>query len=45
MRHDKDRARMAPKPDAPPGQEQDSHGNVIPLSQRTKDDQEKSAKS
>jgi hypothetical protein len=35
------RARMAPKPDAPAGQEQDAQGNVIPFSQRTKDDQEK----
>jgi len=33
--------RMAPYPDAPPGLEQDGKGDVIPLSQRTKDDQEK----
>ena len=32
---------MAPRADAPPGLEQDGCGNVIPLSQRTKDDQEK----
>jgi hypothetical protein len=34
-------ARMAPRAEAEPGLEQDSKGNVIPLSQRTKDDQEK----
>jgi hypothetical protein len=39
------KARMAPRPDAPPGQEQDGKGHVIPLSQRTKDDQEKAQKS
>ena len=38
------KARMAPLPSAPPGQEQDASGNVIPLPQRTKDDQEKAAK-
>ena len=32
---------MAPRKDAPPGLEQDSHGKTIPLSQRTKDDREK----
>ena len=37
------KARMAAQPDAPPGQEQDAHGNVIPLERRTKDDQEKAA--
>ena len=36
-------ARMAPLADSPPGQEQDGCGNVIPLAQRTKDDQEKAA--
>lgn len=35
------KARMAPSPDAEPGLEQDGKGHVIPLSQRTKDDQEK----
>ncbi len=35
------KARMAPSPDAAPGLEQDGKGHVIPLSQRTKDDQEK----
>ncbi len=35
------KARMAPLPDAAPGLEQDGRGNAIPLSQRTKDDQEK----
>ena len=35
------KARMAPLASSPPGQEQDEHGNVIPLPQRTKDDQEK----
>jgi hypothetical protein len=35
------KARMAPRADAEPGLEQDGKGNVIPLSQRTKDDQEK----
>ena len=35
------RKAMAPQSDAAPGLEQDSKGNVIPLSQRTKDDQEK----
>jgi|APGre2960657468_1045069.scaffolds.fasta_scaffold251269_2 hypothetical protein len=35
------KAKMAPRPDAPPGLEQDGCGNVIPLSQRTKEDQEK----
>ena len=38
------RARMAPLASSSPGQEQDSHGNVIPLPQRTKDDREKAAK-
>lgn len=35
------RPRMAPRKDAPPGQEQDSHGAVIPLDQRTQDDQDR----
>jgi hypothetical protein len=35
------RARMAPLAGSPPGLEQDGRGNVIPLPQRTKDDQEK----
>ncbi|MES2473692.1 MAG: hypothetical protein V4601_12735 [Pseudomonadota bacterium] len=39
--HGGKKGKMAPRADAPPGLEQDSHGDVIPLSQRTKDDQEK----
>lgn len=35
------KARMAVPPDSEPGLETDGHGNVIPLTQRTKDDQEK----
>jgi hypothetical protein len=35
------KAKMAPLAEAAPGLEQDGKGNVIPLSQRTKDDQEK----
>lgn len=35
------KARMAPLAGSPPGLEQDGRGNVIPLPQRTKDDQEK----
>jgi hypothetical protein len=35
------KARMAPRHDAPPGLEQDSQGNTIPVDQRTPDDQEK----
>lgn len=35
------KSRMAPYPDAPPGLEQDGKGDVIPLSQRTKDDRDK----
>ena len=35
------KAKMAPYPDAPPGLEQDGKGDVIPLSQRTRDDREK----
>ena len=38
------KARMAPLDSAPPGQEQDGRGNVIPFAQRTKEDQEKAAK-
>lgn len=34
------RAKMAPQPSAPPGLEQDAHGNVIPFEKRTKDDQD-----
>ena len=33
--------RMAPRKDAPPGLEQDGHGNTIPVSQRTQEDREK----
>lgn len=40
--HNKGRKpRMAPQKDAPPGLEQDGCGRVIPLEQRTKEDQEK----
>jgi hypothetical protein len=35
------KARMAPRKDAPPGLEQDGCGRVIPLEQRTEEDQEK----
>lgn len=35
------KAKMAPRADAPPGIETDGHGNVIPLSQRTPEDQAK----
>lgn len=35
------KSRMAPRKDAPPGQEQDGFGRVIPFDQRTKEDQEK----
>lgn len=34
------KARMAPQPSAPPGLEQDAHGNPIPFEQRTEEDQE-----
>jgi hypothetical protein len=33
--------KMAPRQDAPPGLEQDSQGNTIPLDRRTQDDQDK----
>jgi hypothetical protein len=39
--HGGKKAKMAPHSDAAPGLEQDGCGDVIPLSQRTKDDQEK----
>jgi hypothetical protein len=35
--------KMKPKPGAPAGLETDGHGNVIPLAQRTEDDQAKAA--
>ena len=35
------KAKMAPLQEAPPGLEQDGKGNVIPLAQRTKENQEK----
>jgi hypothetical protein len=35
------KARMAPLKEAAPGLEQDGKGDVIPLGQRTRDDQEK----
>jgi hypothetical protein len=38
---DHKKPRMAPRHDAPPGLEQDSKGNTIPIDQRTPDDQEK----
>jgi hypothetical protein len=38
---DDKKSRMAPRHDAPPGLEQDSHGNTIPIDQRTLDDQKK----
>jgi hypothetical protein len=34
---------MQPQPDSPPGLETDGKGNVIPLDQRTAEDQEKAA--
>jgi len=34
----KKKAKMAPQPSAPPGLEQDSHGNAIPFEQRTPED-------
>ncbi len=35
------KSRMAPQPTAPPGLEQDAHGNAIPFEERTPEDQEK----
>jgi hypothetical protein len=35
------KAKMAPQPSAPPGLEQDEHGNAIPFDQRTEEDKEK----
>ena len=35
------KAKMSPRHDAPPGLEQDNHGNTIPLDQRTEEDQQK----
>ncbi|MEO8301104.1 MAG: hypothetical protein ABI608_04880 [Rhizomicrobium sp.] len=35
------KAKMAPLPSAPPGLEQDNHGNAIPFEERTPEDQEK----
>ena len=35
------KAKMAPQPSAPPGLEQDAHGNAIPFEERTDEDQEK----
>jgi hypothetical protein len=34
------RTKMAPQPSAPPGLEQDAHGNAIPFEKRTEDDQD-----
>ena len=39
------KVKMAPLADAAPGLEQDGKGNVIPLPQRTQEDQEKARKS
>ena len=39
--HDTARFKMKPRPGSPPGLETDGHGNVIPLAQRTQEDQEK----
>jgi hypothetical protein len=33
--------KMAPQPEAPPGLEQDSHGNAIPFEQRMEEDKDK----
>jgi hypothetical protein len=38
---DDHKAKMAPRADSPPGLETDGHGNVIPLEQRTQEDQDK----
>ena len=35
--------RMRPRADAPPGMETDGRGNVIPLFERTPEDQQKAA--
>ena len=35
------KGKMQPRADAPPGLETDGHGNVIPLAERTPDDQAK----
>jgi hypothetical protein len=35
------KAKMAPRPDAPPGLEQDGQGNPIPFEQRTEENQQK----
>ena len=35
------KAKMAPLQEAPPGLEQDGHGNPIPLDQRTAENQQK----
>jgi hypothetical protein len=35
------KTKMAPRSDAPPGLEQDSYGNTIPLAQRTEEDRQK----
>ena len=41
--HDTARFKMKPRPGSPPGLETDWNGNVIPLAQRTQEDQEKAA--
>ena len=35
------KGKMHPRPDSPPGMETDGKGNVIPLAERTREDQEK----
>jgi hypothetical protein len=40
---DNHKDKMKPRADSPPGLETDGKGNVIPLAQRTKEDQEKAA--
>jgi hypothetical protein len=37
------KSKMKPRADSPPGLETDGQGNVIPLAQRTREDQEKAA--
>ncbi len=42
MHGDDHKAKMKPRHDSPPGLETDGQANIIPLEQRTPDDQEKS---
>lgn len=39
------KAKMQPKPDAPPGPETDDQGNVIPFARRTREDQAQPSRS